>query len=380
MSEVKASLAQPKDNEDVVDMFFYENPQPTIEIPIKKESIIRTGKSSYISYGEKNKYPNFLWSIYQECSTLQSIINQTAEYCVGNGVMDNKDFVNSKGENLEIIIKKLAISMGIYGGFAFKVTRNSKMILTDLIVLDMRNVRVNEDVDIVYFSKNWGGQYAVKNEVIPFPIYTPKQNESIYYYNGVTLSNDVYPFPKWSGSIQACLTEVEIGYFHLSNIKNDFSPSAIVSMNSGNASEENKRKTEEKLTKKYAGSRNTGKLLFVYSKDKDSAPTILRLADNGFDKRYEALQKSVTSSIYGAMSAQPALFGRLLENNTGFSNIEFMESFALYNRTCVRPMQMTILNALKAIGLTDITIKPFSLTDDEEKNVGDINKSDDNKI
>jgi hypothetical protein len=59
------------------------------------------------------------------------------------------------------------------------------------------------------------------------------------------------------------------------------------------------------------------------------------------------------------------------EANTGFSTEEFEQSFKLYNRTQIQPVQRLICDAYdKIYGQKGVlTIKPFSLDGNTEDNV-----------
>jgi hypothetical protein len=59
------------------------------------------------------------------------------------------------------------------------------------------------------------------------------------------------------------------------------------------------------------------------------------------------------------------------EANTGFSTEEFEQSFKLYNRTQIKPVQRLICDAYdKIYGQKGVlTIKPFSLDGNTEDNV-----------
>ena len=54
------------------------NPYISINIPSPKEEDVR-GKE-FVAFGDKNDYPGYLWSLYQEVPTLSSVINSTVDY------------------------------------------------------------------------------------------------------------------------------------------------------------------------------------------------------------------------------------------------------------------------------------------------------------
>ena len=87
------------------------------------------------------------------------------------------------------------------------------------------------------------------------------------------------------------------------------------------------------------------------------------------DQKFHTLNDSTKQEIFTAFRAQPMLFG-LLPDNTAFNRIEFLESFELYNKTVIKPIQKVIMNVINTVYNTIDSIKiiPFSL--DEINNEG----------
>ena len=91
------------------------------------------------------------------------------------------------------------------------------------------------------------------------------------------------------------------------------------------------------------------------------------------DQKFHTLNDSTKQEIFTAFRAQPMLFG-LLPDNTAFNRIEFLESFELYNKTVIKPIQKVIMSVINTVFNTIDSIKiiPFSL--DEINNEGnDVN-------
>lgn len=53
---------------------------PAIPVPVQKEN---SGKK-YVSYGNDNRYPDYLLSLYEGCSTLKAIIDGNVNYVMGD--------------------------------------------------------------------------------------------------------------------------------------------------------------------------------------------------------------------------------------------------------------------------------------------------------
>lgn len=314
--------------------------------------VVKRG-TDYISFGPDNKYPNFLYENYTNCPSLQTIINGTTDYVCGEGT--KTEFINSLGENLDDIIRKMAVTLQIYGGVYLKVKRDALLKIKDLLVLDYKNCRVNEDITKVYYSKDWG-KWGAKAET--YKIYTEKLNESVYFYRGLMITDSIYPLPRYQSAIKSCLTETEIQNFHYNSIINFFAIGKIISFNNGDPGEELRNEITEGLNDEFTGAKST--TMISFNIDKEHAVTVESLNDDDFDERYAALWKSTKNTIYGVMQAQPVLFGNMLEN-IGFNQQEFESAFALYNNTVVAPLQNKIIKILETILKEDIVIEPFTM-------------------
>ena len=115
------------------------------------------------------------------------------------------------------------------------------------------------------------------------------------------------------------------------------------------------------MKEKFCGTDNAGSFLLLFNDSKDNACEIAKIQDDKFDLKYDALAKSVKEDIFIAFRATPTLFGLPNENN-GFSKQEYLESFELYNKTVVVPLQKDVERAFKSIGFV-IKFKTFKLDD-----------------
>ena len=181
----------------------------------------------------------------------------------------------------------------------------------------------------------------------------------------------VYPAPLYAASVRACEIERQIDEFHLSDINNHFVSSAIINFNNGDPGQEMKNQILQELNEKFTGASNGGRLMAAWNPNKDSAVDIKEFKVEDFGERYKALSQHSRTQIFTAFRAIPLLFGLTSEANTGFSTEEFEQSFKLYNRTQIQPVQRMICDAYdKIYGQRGVlTIRPFSLSGDIEDNV-----------
>lgn len=325
-------------------------------MPDAKE-VTRSG-FDYVSWGKDNRYPQDLYDMYNNSAILQSVINGTADYVFGAGVISAFDIVNDKMETLEDVIKKCVFDYLIFGGFAIQLMYKGGKVEA-MYWLDFQKCRRSEDEKKVYYSDDWG-KYAKK--ALEYKSWTPEIDKGtcIFYYKGHK-TRGIYPVPMYVGALKSVKISTEISNFHLNNIVKGFASNAIISFNNGEPDEDTKARIEKDVKEKFCGTDNAGSFLLLFNESKDNACEIAKIQDDKFDEKYNMLAKSVKEDIFIAFRATPTLFGLPNENN-GFSKQEYLESFELYNQTVVVPIQKDFERAFKAIGFV-IKFKTFQLED-----------------
>lgn len=340
-----------------------------------------------MQWGTKNAYPDYLLDLYNNVPTLRSIINGNIDYVAGDDVsilplqpeFTNNE-MNTRGDTIREQVKDIAKDFEIYGGFALQVIRNLAGEVAEVYYIDMRFLRTNKEGNVFYYSEKWdkGG----RADVVIYPAFMPnldwnslsdeeknRHASSILFVKNV--HTQVYPSPLYAASVKACEIERRIDEFHLADIDNHFVSSAIINFNNGDPGQEMKKEVERNLNEKFAGASNGGRIMCSWNKNKDSATTIQEFKMEDFGDRYKALSSHSRTQIFTAFRAIPLLFGLTSEANTGFSTDEFEQSFKLYNRTQIQPIQRMICDAYdKIYGQKGVlTIRPFSLGGDTEDNV-----------
>ena len=331
---------------------------------IEKEN---TGKP-YVNYGVDNRFPNYLWELYLRSAVLQSIINGTADYAGGNGIIYNpstlvqrlKNEANKDGETLDDVIKKAIIDYLVFGGFALQIINNKLGEVNEIYWLDFRNVRRNKEGDKIYYSDDW---IKHANDYVTYDIFNPekKSDSQVFYFKG-HMSRGIYPIPRYNGALSAIETSTEISKFHLNSILNNFSGNFIINFNNGQPSVDVQEEIERKVKDKFSGADNAGKFLLSFNDSKENGVTVERIQDDSFDKKYENLRTDTYKEIFVAFRAIPQLFGYSLEG-TGFNKQEFSEAYLLYSQTIVKPIQNDIVRVFNKIFQIDHSLYfvPFEL-------------------
>lgn len=335
------------------------------------------GLKKYVTWGEYNDYPNYLWSLFNDVSTLKTIIEGTADYVIGNDVVCAvKGFdveVNTKGDTMRELIRLLARDYLIYGGFAIQVIRNKVGDVRELYYMDFRYVRSSKKNDVFYYSEDFTKKYVRSNKMVVYPKFVRENRNvptSVMYVTNE--KSKTYPTPRYSGSIKACEIERQIDTYHLSSLENGFAGSYVLNFLNGIPSDEQKYEIEKNVNEKFAGASNAGRILINFANGKDNATTLEKLDVEDFGEKYKAAAERSKQQIFTAFRAIPALFGDVTAT-TGFNSQEFTESFKVFNRTVVRPVQQTICDSIDKIfgNGNSVNITPFSIEENvkEEETV-----------
>lgn len=334
----------------------------TKEIP---EPIINYKNDGWLTWGLDNKYPNYLFYLYEHSSIFSSIASTMKDYVLGDEVINHTTLsnINRKGETFNDLLEKITLDYIIFGGYAFQVIRNHNGDIAELNYIDFRTVRTNEDEDKIYVNNGWKKDIAkrgIQTKVYERFMKGTRQPNSVYYYKGHN-TREVYPVPMYVAAITSLEVSTQISTYHLNNILNNFTPSAIVNFNNGdNLPDDVKDEIEEGIKDKFTGTSNAGKIMLSFNPDTEHATTIERLQDDGLDNKYQNLAKSTKADIYSAFRINEVLVG--LNKDTGFSKTEFSEAFTLYNRTVIKPMQQDLIDSLETVfGTQCIEIKPFTI-------------------
>lgn len=320
----------------------------------------------WVSYGNNNRYPDYLWWQYTNCPTQQAIIDAKTAFTMGNGINCGKDIVNTADETLDEVLRKCVFDLHLFGGFAIQVVYGRGGDILEIYWADFAKLRINSQGNKVYWSDSWHGYNFRPTE---YDVFNPKMSgktTQILYYRGTTCRS-FYPLPSYISATDAINTEIEIQNYHLNAIHNGFAVNAIVNFNNGVPDDDERQEIEEKINQKFAGSNNAGRTLISWNEDKDKATTVERLESDNLDKKFAQLAKDTQEAIFVAHRiTSGTLLGRL-PTNTGFTKNEYREAFEVFNATVIVPYQKQIIAVLNKIyPEKNIEISPFVINDVEK--------------
>ena len=127
------------------------------EIPKQIEGESR-GKD-YITWGEDNLYPEFLFGLYQSVTTLRTVVEAISDYATGNDVRCTvngfETQMNRRGDTMNDILKYLSRDYMLYGCAAIQVVRDKAGRVSEIYYIDMRCVRSDKKNQKFYYSEEY---------------------------------------------------------------------------------------------------------------------------------------------------------------------------------------------------------------------------------
>ena len=319
----------------------------TKEIP---KLVCQSAKNApYVKYGANNDFPDYIFELYNNSSQFNSIVETMKNYILGSGISSNfhLKIVNRKGDSFENFIEKLIYDYLIFGSFSFQVTRNKLGNISEVNWIDIRYARTNEDEDKIYYSTEWSKNRRQPKVYDRFTIGSQFPT-SIFYYKG-RRTRDVYGVPMYLAALTSLEISTQIPEYHLNNLTNGFHPSCIVNFcNGSNLSEDVMDEIEDSIKEKFTGVKNASKILLSFNDDMAHRTTIERLPDDGHVDIYNTLKDSVEKDIYTAFRINKLLMGNG-EDSTGFNKQAYLESFALYQKTVIQPIQTEIEQVINGV-------------------------------
>ena len=325
-------------------------------------------------WGDGNAYPDYLFDLYRNVTTLGAVIDGTVDYIGGNDarLTNGKIAVNLAGDTVTDMVRWIARDWLNFGGFALEIIATRDLSgIAEIHWVDMRHIRTNKDNSVFWLCEDFGKRYVRPEKITELPKFMPGtvQPHSVLYVKEA--HTQVYPSPRFRGAVKACEIEKAIDSFHLNSINNAFTGSYIVNFNNGQTpTPEIQEEIENDFVEKFSGHQNAGQIGFSWNESRVTATTVEKIDVEDFGAKYNSLAQWSRQQIFTAFRANPNLFGIATEN-LGFSQEEYDSAFKLYNRTQVKPAQKAIADAFEKIyGIGGVlNIEPFSLEGTTEQKV-----------
>lgn len=310
-----------------------------------------------VSWGEDNALPSLYMNCYSKSSTLKATIMSQIDYVLGDEIIVSddaaywKEQVNRNGMTMKDLVAKLAFNYAVYGGISLQVVYNRLGQVVELFPLDFGRCRVNENKTKVFYNKKWG-KWTAKYDVYDAfdPEHIDMDNPTQIYWFKPDYSSAIYPLPQYNGALYDILTEIEASKYSLNTVARGFSARYLIQFpENRNITDEQKKGIEDAIKNKFCGSdTDTSFMLYWRNGDGDAEKIeISKIETDDAPEKYLAIKDTARTNIFIAMRTSPLICG--LPVSTAFSTDEFKDSFKLYNKTVITPIQDIIKGCLSKI-------------------------------
>ena len=364
-----------------------KNLSPLMQVYMDQQTAPKTFETpadNWVQYGVgeyKNLYPQFVIDLYNSSPTHAAVVNATSAMIAGDDIVVEggaeknleayvklkKFFARAnRKESLHEVITKLAFDLKLQGGFCLNIIwSQDRTEIAEIHHVPMERVRcgkLNEwgQVDEYWLSADWTRYRQTGYIPQPVPAFNPNDRTApsqILYKGTYSPGMEIYHTPDYQAGTNWCLTDQLISEFHLSNIRNGFSPNFWINFNNGIPTEEERFELEKKIQQKFTGASNAGKFVLTFSDDKTREPTLQPISLSDADKQYEVLNKLVIQNIMIAHRVtSPMLLGVKTEGQLGGRN-ELLDAYELYDNTVISPFQDVIMKCIRYIlDINDINL------------------------
>ncbi len=337
-------------------------------IPVYTEPNTPAGKP--VPWGERNDFPNFVNMLYNESSTLRAIIDGSVKFICGNGLSISdeaakwRDEINRRGETLEDLIEGVGLDLLKFNGFAIQVIYSKLGEVKELYALDFGRIRLSSDGKKVFYAKKWGSYTNKYDEYDAFDrsrinVENPTQ---IFVYKST--AKTIYPMPTYQGSFKDALSDIAASEYTLNNLENGLAARTIITIpdTDGMLTEDEKKDIEKSIQARFCGPRADSKFFLYFKQIEGSDMKVDSIQVEDESEKFNRIREAARDNLFISFRAIPGLFG-LPNKNNGFTQQEFAEAFALYQKCQVSGWQRKIEKAIEKIINTKgaITILPFSL-------------------
>ena len=346
------------------------------DLPLYTETISPNG---WIDYGDDNLLPNYYIGLMARSPLHNAILKGKAQMIAGNGIDKNGlsneaiNFIkNPYGEfDLEELCARSAYDLEVYGAFAWNIVwSKDRTRIATINYVSPQQLRIaapdkDEKKEAYFISKDWENTRLFQPIKYPgYSIVDRSGASQILYVKDYRPGRYFYGEPEYMSAVRWIEMQYEISNFHLQNLKNGFAPSMLINFVNEVPSDDEMDFLMKRTEAQYKGAQGAGKVIFTFSKDKDSAPVITPIQLNNSDDRFVALNKEIEQGIFsGHRVVNPEIFGAAKDGQVNFGQTDLLNSLEMFNSLYIRPKQLIIERELKNLAKVNGITDDFKLTE-----------------
>jgi len=322
---------------------------------------IKETNKDYVELGVDNQYPQYLKDLFNTSPTHQAIVKTKAQMLVGEGYVSETGHLDEKSltevnqilKSINNSIYDIALDIQIYGACALETIwsldykRVAKVNRVDPSTI--RSGKFNHGyVENYYYSRDWADRRSVITPLVSFDESEGSNYNQLLYVPFQQVSNEYYGEPSYLASTDWISLESSTGLYYKSLFENGFNPSIVVKFYRKPASSEERDTIVRGLKKSFAGVKNSGKAMVMFSDGKDLAPDIEPIASQNVDRQFTVIASQITEKILtGHRVTSPEMFGLAIPGGLGSS--DFATKIQIFNKTVIQPEQRILELAINRI-------------------------------
>lgn len=324
--------------------------------------------AGFIEYGEKNDYPNYLLSLFNDSAKHGAIIRSKVKYISGNGWSGTtQSFIDNPNqyESLTDLTRKITTDLEIFGGFYVEVIW-SKLggNIASICHIDYSKIRTNKDNTQFWYKEDWGSGNREKPEIIP--AFNPKNRtgKQILFVKEYRPNLKAYSLPSYMGALNYIESDVQVSKHTLGNAMTGFSASKMITLPDGEPTDDEKREVERKFTNRFTGA-DGKKFILSFVNDASRKPIIDDLGSSDMTKEdFSKVDQMIQQNIFSAHElTSPSLFGIAVAGTLG-SRTEMRDAYEIFKNTYVNYKQRLLESSMNMLvsfwmgGVGDLEIIP----------------------
>ena len=294
----------------------------------------------WVEFGEKNNYPNYLLSLFNESPKHGAIVKGKCNYIYGKG-FEQPGQANGK-DTWNDVMKKAIKDDELYRGYYLQCIWNRAKKLSEVYHLEFHKVRVSKDLQTFFVKNDWADFKEKPREYKAFNVNDPVGSQ-ILYIKEYNPSSEVYPFPSYFQGLNYIESDIEVSRHILGNAKQGWVGSKLVNLNNGDPiGEENKGEVERGLLKKFTGDEGK-RVVIMFNKSKENSAEILDLGQTMLTKEdFTNVNNLITQEVFASHQiTSPVLFGIKSDGQLGARN-EIRDAYQIFNNTYVQGRQQEL--------------------------------------
>lgn len=329
----------------------------------REPKIIERRTKKWVEYGEDNDYFNYLIEAYNNSTTNNAIINGITAMIYGKGLgAEDANIYPESYAQMKTLFKKEVLRRSIFdlktmGNVALELIynkeRNKIVEVNHIPVEQVRAGKVNDDgeIDTYFHSTDWTVTTG-KNAPVAHPAFTfgKGKDSEILYIKPYRAGYYYYSPTDYTGGLVYAKLEAEIANYHINNIMRNFSATAIVNFNNGQAETEKQKAELAKSVKSNMTGTDGDRVIISFNEGVDSQTTMETVQLSNASEQYQFLSDEATKKLMVSHRiTSTSLFG--LSTDNGFaSNADELKNSAIYmEHNVISSFQELLLDELDKI-------------------------------